>query len=257
MKTHHIFASLPATSGLGAQVARALVLGRAALAEAGYGPAVLGPVAAGGVHVDETVAGRAGAGLSGFFPQAGVRARAFGTKLGGPVGRLVVPALPYDSYFPALWRHQAVRREMPAFDELAPQLLALSRGWVEVVEELIAALQPAETVVLPAPVAVADVLTALVPDVPIAAQSAPEPRLPDTGIAMLQRLYRSGTVIAPKQVQRLMAFHARQPQPAPLAAFSALETAELRRRYLDDLRRLEALPGLRLGSGLGLAFAAE
>lgn len=255
--THHLFVSLPATSGLSAQVARALALGRADLAAAGYGPAVLGPVPAGGLHVDETIAGRAAAGLSGLYAQARSRAEAFGAKLGGPVGRLVVPALPYDSYFPALWRHQAARRAMPAFGELAPQLVALSRGWVDLVADLIAALNPAETVVLPAPVQASDVLDALVPEVRLSAEASTGPQVPDTALAMLQRLYRSGVCVAPKQASRLIAFHQRQPQPAPLAAFSPFEVAQLRRRYRADLARIERLPGVRIGAGVGLAFAAE
>lgn len=254
---HHIFVSLPATAGLGAQVARALVLGRADLAAAGYGSAALGQVAAGGLHVDETIAGRARAGLSGFYPLARARAEAFGARLRGPVGRLVVPALPYDSYLTALWRHQAERRAMPAFAELAPQLVALSRGWVDLVAELISALNPTETVVLPAPLRAADVLDALVPEVRLSAEASPEPQAPDTALAMLQRLYRAGVSVPPKQARRLMAFHSRQPQPAPLAAFSPFEVAQLRRRYRADLAQIAQLPGVRLGAGIGLAYAAE
>lgn len=239
---HHIFVSFPATAGLGAHVARSLARG-------GERPR--------GVQVNEGMAGRAAVGLSGFFAQMRPRAEAFAAKLDGPVGRLVVPVLPYDSYFPALWRHQAARRAMPDFEALAPGLLGTARGWAEVVEDLIAALKPAQTILLPAPVAVDDVLSALVPEGAARATPGLDPRLPDTALAMLQRLYRSGVQLPPRQVSRLMAFHLRQPQPAPLAAFAPLDVAQLRRRYSRDLARLERLPGVRLGAGVGLAYAAE
>ena len=54
-----------------------------------------------------------------------------------------------------------------------------------------------------------------------------------------------------------MQFHARQPQPAPLAAFSALEAARLRRRYQADLATLAARPGVRIGAAPELVLAAE
>lgn len=260
MQEHHIFASLPASGALAAGVARALACHPAQLAGAGYGPAVLGPVAEGGVHVDETIAGRAIAGLEGFFAQAGVRAAAYGARLNGPVARLVVPLLPYDLYFPALWRHLAARRAMPDFATLEGAIAAQRRGWVELVGELMAALQPAETVVLPAPVSVTQVLGALVPGAGLSGPAL-EPctaAMPDTALAMLQRLYRAGVTVSPRQAQRLAEVHARQPQPAALAAFEPLAAAKLRRRFGADLERLGQMKGLRIGAGAtGLACAAE
>ncbi len=255
--SHQIFAALPATGSLAANVARTLAIGHRELAGAGYGAAVLGPVGGGGVHVDETICGRAAAGLDGFFAQAAARARAFAARLNGPVTRLVVPVLPYDLYFPSLWRHQAARRAMPDFASLAAQLGADPRGWVDLVEELVAALAPQEVVILPAPLRAAQVLAALVPAAGLAAQDTPPAAMPDTALAMLQRLYRSGVRISPRQAARLAEVHARQPQPAPLASFAPLEAARLRQRFGADIDRLAGLPGVRIGLAAGLACAAE
>lgn len=256
-REHHIFAALPATEGLGATVARSLAQARRPLAAAGYGPAVLGPVATGGLHVDETILGRAAAGLGGFFAQAPERARVFARKLQGPVGRLVLPVLPYDSYYPALWRHLAQRRAVEDFDTLAPELAAQARGWPDLVAGLIAALNPREVVILPAPVQAEDVLAALVPEIALSPRPGAVRDVPDTALAMLQRLYRAGATVPPQQLARLVAFHARQPQPAPLAAFSPLDSGLLRRRFRQDLARITALPGVRLGAAQGFAIAAE
>ncbi|MGD9917924.1 MAG: hypothetical protein AB7U46_07880 [Paenirhodobacter sp.] len=247
MGEHHIFAAIPASGGLGANVARSLAQGRGLLAQAGYGAPVLGPIASGGVHVDETIFAKPIAGLSGFFTHIQRRARHFSSNLSTPVGRLVLPVVAYDDYFPALWRHQAQRRAVEDFATLAPELAALRRGWVEIVRELIAALSPREVVILPAPTGVAEVLTALVPGAAIEARPGQGREMPDTALAMLQRLYRSGVEISPQQVARLTAFHARQPQPAPIAAFAPLEGALLRRRFQRDLATLAAMPGVRIG----------
>lgn len=256
-REHHVFAALPATEGLGATVARSLAQARGPLTAAGYGPAVIGPIATGGLHVDETILGRSAAGLGGFFPQAPERARVFARKLGGPVGRLVLPVLPYDSYYPALWRHQAQRRAVEDFATLAPALAEQTRGWPDLVAGLIEALRPREVVILPAPVQAGEVLAALVPDVTLSPRPGATRDVPDTALAMLQRLYRAGATVPPQQLARLVAFHARQPQPAPLAAFSPLDSGLLRRRYQRELARLAALPGVRLGAARSLAIAAE
>jgi hypothetical protein len=260
MTEHHIFSTAPGFGPLCASVARGLAQGRAELAAAGYGPAVLGPHAAGRIHLDETLMGRAAAGLTGFFPMAPLRMRRFAEKIQGPVGRLVVVVQPYDVYFPQVWRHQAQRRAMPDFADLVPALSNESRGWADIVAEMQAEFCPRELVILPTPVTPSEALAALVPGVMLALEPSGPAQVPDTGIAMLQRLFRAGVNIAPRQAQRLMSFHVQQPQPAPLAAFSVLEAARLRRRYARDLERIAAMPGVRIGaltSLTPLAIAAE
>lgn len=255
---HHLMICAPAMAGLAGQVARALAQGRDRLAEAGYGAAAIGPSASAQIHIDETLIGRVPQGLAGFFPQVGGRARDYAGRLGGPVGRLVITTLPYDLYYPMMWRFLAQRRAVQPFAEMAELLVARERGWVELVSELSAALGARETVILPAPVRGEEALAALVPgaSLPMPPAAAQE-NVPDTGLVMLQRLYRTGATIAPRQIQRLMQFHARQPQPAPLAAFSALEAARLRRRYQADLATLAARPGVRIGAAPELVLAAE
>lgn len=254
---HHVFLSMPGTGALGAIVARSLAAGQAALGATGLGKAVLGPVASGGVHVDETICGRAAAGMEGFFPLAEARAFAFSRKIRGPVGRLVLPMLPLDTLYPKLWRAQAARRAMPAFDALAPHLLAEPRGWFDLVSELIATLAPRETILLVDPTP-AEALAALVPEAGLAAPAAAEPELPDTALAMLQRLHRSGITLPARQLSRLAAFHLRQPQPAPIAAFAELDAARLRRQFAADLDQLTGLPCVRVGAApLPMAIAAE
>lgn len=203
------------------------------------------------------LAGRAAAGMTGFFPDALARAKAYGARLGGPVDRLVIPLLPYDLYLPMLWRGLAQRRAMPDFSEMAQALIATTRGWPDVVADLVAGLQPSQTLILPAPVSAAEALAVLVPEVALVAAQSDYRDTPDTALCMLQRLYRQKVTIAPRQVARLVAFHTKLPQPAPIAAFTAAEAAALRRRFAADLDRIGALAGVKIAGRPKLSVAAE
>jgi len=219
---------------------------------------VLGPDQRGLLHVDDMLAGRAAAGMAGFV--SGVRwrgSKAYGARLGGPVERLVIPLLPYDLYLPMLWRGLAQRRAMADFSEMAQDLIATPRGWSDVVADLVAGLQPRQTLILPAPASAAEALAVLVPEVDLVAAQSGYHDAPDTALRMLQRLYRQKVVIAPHQVARLVAFHAKLPQPAPIAAFTAADAAGLRRRFAADLDRIGALAGVEIAGHPKQSIAAE
>ncbi|MDF1621508.1 hypothetical protein [Pseudothioclava nitratireducens] len=255
---HHIVLSTPASSGLSGPVLRALSTAREALEAAGYGTVAPGPEPRAQLHVDETIAGRPASGLADFFSLAAPRAQDFGARLGGPVGRIVLPVMPYDLLYPKLWRQQAQRVAMPDFAQIAPELAGRSRGWVALAQDILAAFAPRELIVLPMPQGADEILAALLPDLALTVGAgAARPAMPDTAIAMMQRFHRAGLALPARQIARLVQFHARQPQPAPLAAFDALDAARLRKRYQADLSQLAALPGLRIAQETCLPLAAE
>jgi hypothetical protein len=179
--------------------------------------------------------GRLGAALDGFFPDAAARAR--GMVTGCQPSRLVLTIAPYETYLPAVWCALAQRRAMPGFATLAPGLLASPRGWADLAADLRAAFGPLPVTVL------------LQPGVIAAA-------LPDTALAMLQRLYAAGVRLPPRQMARLAAVHARLPQAEPLAAFSAAAAQGLVRRLAGDLARLAAMPGVAITTPGPLQAAA-
>ncbi|KFE34555.1 hypothetical protein [Thioclava atlantica] len=254
---HHIFIAAPASGGIGAQMARSLSGAQKALAQAGYGPAVLGAHREGQIHLDTTLIGDAAAGLFHFFARAGERAECFAEALGGPVGRLVLHLPCYDAYYPMLWRHLAERRALKPFEGAVEQLAGRGRGWLEVVAELKTALDPREIVLLPAPALAEEALAALVPGARVIARSIRQERQSDTAIAMMQRLHRSKIRIRPKQMERLARFHEGLPQGAPIAEFDPLTASRLRRRFQQDLRRLVAMDRVRIGADPALAVAAQ
>lgn len=237
---HHVFAAPPQSGPLARALARTLAHHQAEVA------ALAAPRPAPCLHVEDLLPGRGIAGLEGFFPEARARAEGYRARLHGPVARLVLSVLPLDLYLPMLWRAQALRRLMPGFDTMAPALTTCRRGWADVVADLVTALAPAETVVIPAPVDAAVALAQLMPGLSLPLPMLTATETPDTALAMLQRLYRQGVVVPPRQIARLSTYHARLPQPAPLAAFGADEAACLRTRFAADLDRIAALPGVRI-----------
>ena len=256
-RRHHIFIASPASGALGAHIARTLASGQKDLAKAGYGAAVLGPHRKGQIHLDAALIGQAECGLFHFFGDARARASQFAQRLSAPIGRVVIHTLPYDQYYPMMWRHLAVTRALNPFAGATARLLERPRGWVQVIEDLHAALQPQEIVVLPAPVLVDEALAALVPGAHLDARTPTLPDHCDSEIAMLQRLHRANVSLAPHQAQRLSKFHARQPQGAPLAGFNVLDARKLRQRYCRDMAQIATMARTRIGADLEFAIAAQ
>ena len=227
-----IFIAPPASGPLPVQLTRAVTLGGAE------------------IRLNGRVLGRLFAGLSGFYPETEARARDLASGLDAAVGTLVLLIHPYVEYLPALWREQARRRAVPDFAEIAPVLADTPRGWPEVVKDLRRGLSPRRTVVLATPFDPAAALETLCPTAELPAPAADKPAMPDTALAMLQRLHRQGVMLGPRQRARLLAFHERQPQPAALAAFAPSEAEALRVRYDQDLGRIAALRDVDVVHGL-------
>lgn len=179
-------------------------------------------------RVDSFLLGRAGAAMQGFFPEVAARAKTVVARRPSSA-KMVLVLIPYEQFLPMAWRSLAARRLMPAFADIAHGLVTCPRGWADVVADLVQVLHPAETLILSAP---------------MQAFPAVGATLPDTALAMVQRLYRLSVNLPPRQMARLAEVHRRLPQPEPIAAFSAVQTAALRARYAADLARLATMPGL-------------
>ena len=84
-----------------------------------------------------------------------------------------------------------------------------------------------------------------------------KPRVTPGAVAMLQRCMAQGTRLQPGQRDRLIAFHARQPQLRSEAVFSPLALSDLRGRYVADLDTLARLTEVTLIGGELPTMAAE
>ncbi|MEZ5685814.1 MAG: hypothetical protein R3D78_07915 [Paracoccaceae bacterium] len=254
----HIFLANAAMPRLCSAFARSLPANARIIARAGLGPVLEAPAQGGGVLVDHSLLGAPEEGWDSGFAEVGTRAEGLAAQLAGPVGRLVVPLASYEALYPALWRSLAAGRVMPAFDACAPALAARARGWVEILREIVLALRPAELILLPAPRDQAELGQALLPALALRQAPLRGAQLPDTALAMVQRLHGQGLRPPRRQMGRLLQFHARLPQPAPIAGFSGLDAARLRLRFEAELQRLARHPRVRIGAAQDPArLAAE
>jgi hypothetical protein len=182
-----------------------------------------------------------------FFPAAGARAAALRLALGKPVDRLAIVIRPYDDMFRIAWRHAAVAGGAEELGDSARRIAGFRSGWTEVIEALADVLGTGEIDVHTMPADPFDVFSALLPE-PIEGlrRIEPMPELTDSAVAMIRRHARQGVKFAPGQKERLIAFHARQPQDDDLPGrLPALALADLRGRYVADLSILSRTPGVR------------
>ncbi|MCB2128076.1 MAG: hypothetical protein KDE03_03105 [Rhodobacteraceae bacterium] len=186
-----------------------------------------------------------------FYPAAAKRAEALRLALGRPVDRLVLAVQPYETLFRAVWRRFALDREMEPFAEYAPAMSGFIGGWVETVEALRDGLGAREVIVLARMPEPAELLSYLAPGLRSSVSALPGgmPEITQSGLAMIQRHYRMGGRFAAGQRERILAFHARQPQLPPEAGFEGLPLADLRGRYVADLDTIARMTNVSLLGG--------
>lgn len=209
---------------------------------------------------EHDLAGRMAGLLGGrFYPTARQRAEALRAALGRPVDRLVMVVKPYDTLFVAAWRRFALDRQMEPFADYAPAMMNFSGGWTEVVEALRDGLEARHVTILAERPAPQELLMHLLPGfrAPHLVQPARTPEITESAIAMVQRHYRQGGRFAPGQRDRILAFHARQPQLPREAGFAGLPLADLRGRFVADLDTIAQMRGVDVVGNLVPAMAAE
>ncbi len=209
---------------------------------------------------EHDLAGRMASLLSGrFYPTARQRAEALRAALGRPADRLVLVVRPYDALFVAAWRRFALDRPMEPFAEYAPGMANFKGGWIDVVEALRDGLDARHVTILAERPAPLELFAHLLPGfrVPNLALPTPAPDITESAIAMIQRHYRQGGRFVPGQRERILAFHARQPQNPRQASFDGLPLADLRGRFVADLDTIARMRGVEVVGNLLPAMAAE
>ncbi len=197
--------------------------------------------------------------LGRFHPNAGLRAKTLRQALGQPIDRLVLVVQPYEVLFHSVWMALAADRRIDAFAEYAQALMQFRGGWADLGEVLAEELEVRELVIVAAPAAPQQALAHILPGVNLRQPIQPyaKPRVTPSAVAMLQRCMAQGTRLQPGQRDRLVAFHARQPQLRSEAVFSPLALSDLRGRYVADLDTLARLSEVTLIGGVLPAMAAE
>ena len=197
--------------------------------------------------------------LGRFHPNVRMRARALRLALGQPVQRLVLAVQPYETLFHSVWMTLALDRRIEPFADYAQALAAFQGGWADLAAVLAEELEVRDLVVQATPASATQMLTLLLPGVTLRqpVQPLPKPRVTQSAVAMSQRCIAQGTRLQPGQRDRLVAFHARQPQNSPDLGFSALALADLRGRYVADLDMIAEMAGAHIVGAILPALAAE
>lgn len=197
--------------------------------------------------------------LGRFHPNAGKRAQALRQALGQGVDRMVLTVQPYEVMFHSVWMALALDRLIDPFQDYAQALARFRGGWADMATTLVDALEVRELVIVAAPISTPQLLAHVVPGLALRqpVQPLPKPRITSSAVAMAQRCIVQGTRLQPGQRDRLVAFHARQPQVRPDLGFSALELSDLRGRYVADLDTLAQMPQVTMVGDMVPAMAAE
>lgn len=197
--------------------------------------------------------------LGRFHPNARLRARALRQALGQRVDRLVLAVQPYEVLFHSVWMALALDRRIDAFADYAQALTQFQGGWADLGETLAEELEVRELIIVATPTGAPQMLAHVLPGVNLRQPIQPhaKPRITPSAVGMVQRCIGQGVRLQPGQRDRLIAFHARQPQVRPEAAFSALALSDLRGRYVADLDTLARLSEVTLIGGALSAIAAE
>ncbi len=197
--------------------------------------------------------------LGRFYPNARARARVLRQALGQRVDRLVLAVQPYEVLFHSVWMALALNRRMDPFADYAAALAQFQGGWADLAQILTEELEVRELVIQAAPANTAQMLNALVPGLALRQpiQPLPKPRATPGAVAMVQRLIGQTIKLQAGQRDRLVAFHARQPQVRPDFGMSALALSDLRGRYIADLHMLAHSEGARVIGAPEPALAAE
>ncbi|MGB3315616.1 MAG: hypothetical protein WBB85_14500 [Albidovulum sp.] len=241
----------PRHTGLGAEVFSSRMVDAIPVPEDGRRGLILS---------EHDLAGRMASLLNGrFYPAARSRAEVLRSALGRPVDHVIFTVAPYDALFVGAWRRFALDRLVEPFAEYATAMASFSGGWVEVVEALRDGLEARKVTILATRPHPMEVLAHLAPGLRLTdpVMPAAAPRVTDSAVAMIQRHYRQGARFAPGQRDRILAFHARQPQTGIEQGFPGLQLADLRGRYVADLDTLARLPGVELVGAAMPAVAAE
>jgi hypothetical protein len=186
-----------------------------------------------------------------FFPAAGKRFAALRAAFDAPPAHVLFVVRPYAELYVSAYRKRAEDNPMAPFSEVAPQYLAMDRGWPELVAEMRDRLGPDRLTVVQYKDrgASRDLLARLVPGLDGASLAEPDRAVnlspTDTALIALQARYRAGEKLSRPAWQAVIRAHADAREPLGVAAFSDPDAARLDARYQADLDRLANLDGIK------------
>ncbi len=189
-----------------------------------------------------------------FYPAAEARIAALADGLeldnGGRVGTLLFVVRDYAGLYRSAWRRRAEDNLQPPFEEQAPNLSAMDRGWPELVALLQEGLRPERMLVLDYGKrgTSAEMLWRLLPGVIGFVEPSRHLNVSVTEAALeaLQNRFRAGEELSDAARKSIISECAEDKTPRGLTQFSTAQSDALAQRYAEDLERLRTMSDLQL-----------
>jgi hypothetical protein len=185
-----------------------------------------------------------------FFPAAAKRLRTLVSALDNPPVHVLYVVRSYAEIYVSAYRKRAEDNPVPPFDDLVPRFMAMDRGWPELLVEMRDILRADRITVLPyaGRASCLGLLARLLPDLEVSGLREPQTTMnlsaTDTALAALQTRYRAGETLARQDWRSVLKQYENIRQPTGFAAFSEADAKLLDAKYLMDLARIAALPGI-------------
>ncbi len=227
------------------QMARIEAIARAALAEVAPEPdRAL-------ILSEENIPGRMFHFYSGqFFPASAARLRVLAQALGAPPVHLIYVLRPYAALYASAYRKRAEDNAVAPFAEIVPHLLAIDRGWPDLLAEMRDILAPARfsVVAYENRGQSRDLLRLLVPELATVDLTEPDRVVnlsaSDAALAILQGKYRAGEKPDRAEWRRIIEAHRNDPHSGEFAPYTEDQRARLDARYARDLDRVAGMAGI-------------
>lgn len=187
-----------------------------------------------------------------FFPSADLRLTMLRAALGVAPEHVLFVIRDYSQLFVSSFRKRAEAKKVPPFRNIAPNMLAMARGWPEVIADIQQGLQPERLTVVEYDRRgeSRSLLSRLVPDLYDSLLKEParvvNRSATDAGLAAVQARLAAGRPLRPRKQKALIAGNAADRSDCGFARFTASETEILADRYHRDLDRLAVMPGVHL-----------
>ena len=183
-----------------------------------------------------------------FYPAAEARAAALKGGLEGRLAGLLFIVRDYAGLYQSAWRKRSEDKLQKSFASNVENLVAMDRGWPELLQTLQKTLQPERFVVVEyrARGKSIDLLKRIVPDV--AELQEPDRQIntsvTEAGLAAVQALYKREVELSAEEKAAIFAEHAEDRRPRNLTPYTDAAERSLKDRYARDLDRIAAMPGL-------------
>ena len=187
-----------------------------------------------------------------FFPAAGKRFITLRQGIDDAELDIVYVVRPYDALYVSAYRKRAEDNAVPDFDTLLTRLMAMDRGWPELIALMRDELRPRRLTVVPYEKRGDSraLLARLVPDVAEDDLLEPDETLnlsaTDAALNALQERYRNGETLPREAWQEVVRSYADDRESKGFAQFPEEARETLRNQYARDLERLADMPGVEM-----------